>query len=468
MKSWFQHFKLVSTGRSAVSMPSMLLYLPISFFFALEREFVLAPGNFSNQIKIVLAGELTSFLFLHISSLTILRNRKAREQNLYLCLFVWAMTGVIRGFFAEFYAASILNLDSYTTLRILTSALFSTLGLGFAAYAFGSIYEIETRKAALRSLSGFISTDSTNLNAEQVAMKEEAIITLQQTLIPKVIQLQRLTAGLKKFELSQPLALALFSLEEQAHRLVYQMRVNLDNLESIPNPRSGVASRILNSSQVTLKLWPNVISVKLSFFFLSIGGAVVQLGRNTTAGALCSLLGAVISVVTLILFNRISKRATTSRNFLVISCTYASVFILQYLYSSRLVPQLFDLSQPFDPWYSAVKVTFAVYLASLFLSFLEADSLLLQSMSNESTSSREILDLKSSKNEMLEVVNTTTNQGELQGHISGVLLALNLLTKDEDTFLSNRDPSGIINNANLLLSNAIAEIQNLSVKDLLN
>jgi hypothetical protein len=47
-------------------------------------------------------------------------------------------------------------------------------------------------------------------------------------------------------------------------------------------------------------------------------------------------------------------------------------------------------------------------------------------------------------------------------------MALNLLTKDEDTFLSNRDPSGIINNANLLLSNAIAEIQNLSVKDLLN
>ena len=145
-----------------------------------------------------------------------------------------------------------------------------------------------------------------------------------------------------------------------------------------------------------------------------------------------------------------------------------SIFLLQYLYSSRLVPQLFDLAQPFDPWYSAVKVTFAVYLASLFLSFLKADSLLLQSMSTESMSSREILDLKNSKNEMLEAVNATTNQGELQGHISGVIMALNLLTKDEDTFLSNRDPSEIINNANLLLSNAIAEIQNLSVKDLLN
>ena len=48
-------------------MPSMLLYLPISFIFALEREFALAPGNFSDQLKIVLAGELTSFrLYIRI------------------------------------------------------------------------------------------------------------------------------------------------------------------------------------------------------------------------------------------------------------------------------------------------------------------------------------------------------------------------------------------------------------------
>ena len=230
MKLWFQHFKLLSTGRSAVSMPSMLLYLPISFVFALEREFALAPVNFSDQLKIVLAGELTSFLFLHICSLTLLRNRKIKQQSLILCIFVWAMTGVIRGFYAEFYATSILDLDSHAALRILVSVLFTTLGLGFAAYSFGSIYELETKKAALQSLNGFINSENSNLNTEQIAMKEEAIITLQQTLIPKVIQLQRLTAGLKKYELSQPLALALFSLEEQAHRLAYQMRVNLDNL----------------------------------------------------------------------------------------------------------------------------------------------------------------------------------------------------------------------------------------------
>jgi len=449
-------------------MPSMLLYLPISFVFALEREFALAPVNFSDQLKIVLAGELTSFLFLHISSLTLLRNRKIRQQNLILCIFVWAMTGVIRGFFAEFYAASILNLESFTTLRILASVLFSTLGLAFAAYAFGSIYEIETKKAALRSLSGFISTDSSNLNAEQVAMKEEAIITLQQTLIPRVIQLQRLTTGLKKFELSQPLALALFSLEEQAHHLAYQMRLNLDNLESLPSPRSGVASRIFSSTPLTLKLWPSIFSVKLSFLFLTFEGAIVQFGRNSISGVLCAILSAIIIGISLVLFESISKRAKISQKSFIFVFAYLSIFVLQYLYASQLVPRIFDLIQPFDPLYSAARVIFAVYLASLFLSFLETDSLLLQSMSTESTNSREILDHKSSKNEMLEAVNMTTNQGALQGHISGVILALNLLSKDEDTHVFGKDPSGIINNANTLLSNAIAEIQNLSIRELLN
>jgi hypothetical protein len=89
-------------------------------------------------------------------------------------------------------------------------------------------------------------------------------------------------------------------------------------------------------------------------------------------------------------------------------------------------------------------------------------------MSKESSNSREILDLKNSKNEKLEAVNISTNQGELQGQLSGVIMALNLLTKDEDTFLSSKDPSGIINNANTLLSNAIEEIQNLSIRELLN
>jgi hypothetical protein len=208
--------------------------------------------------------------------------------------------------------------------------------------------------------------------------------------------------------------------------------------------------------------------VKLSFLFLSIGGVVVQFGRNIFAGAISSLLGSIGSLVILVLFDRIVKRATKSRGSILVVAAYISIFILQYFYSSQLVPYLFDLAQPFDPWYSAVKVTFAVYLASLFTSFLKEDAILLQTMSSESENSRVILDLKSSKNELLDVVNTTTNQGELQGHISGVIMALNLLTKDEDTFLSNRDPSGIINNANALLSNAIAEIQNLSVKDLLN
>ena len=463
MKAWLQHFKLVSTGRTAVSMPSMVLYLPLSFIFALEREFALAPNNLNNQLKIVLAGELTSFLFLHISALTVLKNRKLREQNLFLCLMVWAITGVIRGFFSEFYASSVLNYQSYAANRILTSVLFSTLGLAFAAYSFGSIYAIDTKKSALRSLNGFILSENADLNAKQSAMKEEAIITLQQSLVPKVIQLQNLTSGLKKIDASDALQQSLHSLEEQAQHLAYQMRVNLDKLESIPNPRTGVTSRLFILSKNSPAIWPTKLSVKLSILFLSIGGVIVHIGRNSISGVLSSLFGSVIIGGALLIFERLLQKAKSDlKQFLFIS-TFISVFAIQYFYASRLVPEVFKLDQPLNPWYSSAKIVFAVFLASSFLSYLDRDTSILKSMIDQSSSSREVLNLQKNRYEILEATNTSTNQGALQGQISGALLSLNLLTKDEDLNLTRLNAADIIDNANILLTNAILEIKKLSL-----
>ena len=463
MNAWLQNFKLVATGRAAVSMPSMVLYLPLSFIFALEREFALAPNNLNNQLRIVLAGELTSFLFLHISGLTVLKNRKSREQNLFLCLMVWAITGVIRGFFSEFYASSVLNYQSYTSNRILTSVLFSTLGLAFAAYSFGSIYAIDTKKSALRSLNGFILSENADLNTKQSAMKEEAIVTLQKSLVPKVIQLQNLTSGLKKVDASDALQQSLQSLEEQAHLLAYQMRVNLDKLESIPNPRTGVSSRLFTLSKNSLAIWPTKLSVKLSILFLSIGGVIVQIGRNSISGVLSALFGTLVIGGVLVIFERLLKKAKNDlKQFLFIS-TFITVFAIQYFYASRLVPAVFKLDQPLDPWYSSAKITLAVFLASSFLSYLERDSSLLKSMIDQSSSSREVLNLQNDRNEILEAVNTSTNQGALQGQISGALLSLNLLTKDEDLNLTRSNAADIVAQANILLANAILEIKKLSL-----
>jgi len=463
MNAWLQNFKMVATGRAAVSMPSMVFYLPLSFIFALEREFALAPNNLNNQLRIVLAGELTSFLFLHISTLTVLKNRKLREQNLCLCLIVWTMTGVIRGFFSEFYASSVLNYQSYTSNRILTSVLFSTLGLAFAAYSFGSIYAIDTKKSALRSLNGFILSENADLNTKQSAMKEEAIVTLQKSLVPKVIQLQHLTSGLKKIDASDALQQSLQSLEEQAHHLAYQMRVNLDKLESIPNPRTGVSSRLFILSKNSLAIWPSKLSVKLSILFLSIGGVIVQIGRNSISGVLSALFGTVVIGGVLVIFERLLQKAKSDlKQFLFIS-TFITVFAIQYFYASRLVPEVFKLDQPLDPWYSSAKITLAVFLASSFLSYLERDSSLLKSMIDQSSSSREVLNLQNDRNEILEAVNTSTNQGALQGQISGALLSLNLLNKDEDLNLTRLNAADIVAQANILLANAILEIKRLSL-----
>ena len=467
MRAQFQHFKLVATGRAAVSMPSMILYLPISFIFALEREFALTPDQLNDQLRIVLAGEFTSFLFLHICSITLLRNRKHRAQNLYLCLFVWAMTGVIRGYFAEFYATSILENESFWANRIILSAIFTTLGLGLAAYTFGYIYELATKKSVLRSLNQFISAEKQDINADQIAMKEEAILTLQKNLIPKVIQLQSLSAGLKKVDTSAALAVSLQSLEEQARHLAYQMRLNLDSLESIPNPRSVSTSRRFNSSKLQLTFWPTKLSVKLSFFFLSAGGVILQYGRNSTAGALSALLSAFFVGITLLVFERILKKQTAFDSRLLYVLSYISVFAVQFFYSSQLLPQIFDLTQVFNPWYSALKVTYAVFMASFFLSFIESDSELLKEMSDEISKSRLNLKSKSGANEILASLNTSTNQGALQGKISGVILALNMISEDEDSNKSSMNPALVVNNATKLITDSIADIQNVSIREIL-
>jgi hypothetical protein len=449
-------------------MPSMILYLPVSFIFAIEREFALTPGSLNDQIRIVLAGEFTSFLFLHLCALTLLKSRTHRAQNLYLCLAVWASTGLIRGYFYELYATSVLNYDSNWANRIFLSLIFSTLGLGLAAYTFGYIYELETKKSVLRSLNNFISVDSKSLNSNQISMKEEAILTLQKTLIPKVIQLQTLSAGLKKVETSATLALSLQSLEEQAKRLAYQMRVNLDNLESLPNPRSNSMSRKFKSTKFPISFWPSRLSVKLSLSFLSVGGAIVQYGRNSTPGIFAALLSALLVGTVLFAFERVLKKQTTTNSQFIYILTYLVVFGVQFSYSSNLMPQIFDLNEEFSPWYSALKVTFAVFLASFFLSFIEADSELLKAMSKEISISRENLRSNSGTNELLSSLNTSTNRGALQGKISGVILALNMISEDEDSNKTSMNPVLVINNATKLLTDSIAEIENVSIREVLD
>jgi len=463
MKAWFKNFKLLATGRSAVSLPSMLLYLPISFIFALEREFLIAPNNFNNQLRIVLAGELTSFLFLHLSALTVLRNRRYREQNFFLCLAVWASTGVIRGISSEYYAASILDYPSYAASRILSSVLFSTLGLAFAAYSFGSIYASETKKSALRSLNGFILSENADLNLKHNVTKEDAIVTLQKSLVPKVIQLQNLTSGLRKVDKSAALQQPLQLLEEQAKQLAYQMRVNLDKLESIPNPRPGVTSRLQESSKNTLVMWPTRISINLSILFLSFGGVIVQIGRNSISGILSSLLGSTIIAAVVVYFEKLFRKIRGDLKQFVILITLLGVFATQYFYASQVVPLVFNLAQPQDALYSSAKVTFSVFLASSFVSYLDRDFSILQSMSEKSSSSRNVLNSKNDKIDSLVAVNTSTNQGALQGQISGVLLSLNLLTKDEDLNLTSANRAEIIDGANIVLGNAILEIKKLTI-----
>jgi hypothetical protein len=89
-------------------------------------------------------------------------------------------------------------------------------------------------------------------------------------------------------------------------------------------------------------------------------------------------------------------------------------------------------------------------------------------MSEEISISRENLRSNTGTNNLLSSLNTSTKQGALQGKISGVILALNMISEDEDSNKSSMNPVLVINNATKLLTDSIAEIENVSIRELLD
>ena len=232
MKIFFSSFINVTTGRWAISLPSVAASLPFCFFFALERESALGSGSFGVQLMIVSAGQLVSLLYLFITQGVLLSSRKNHKQNLFLCIFVWASAGVVAGLISDLYAYYALNLDSHLITRLSNSAATTGFCLALVAYWFGTLHKIRVEKEALRFLEEFLVEDSTRLNENQRVSREIAIESLQETLLPRAVQLQKLTSGLQRDSSSESLTLALRDLDLRAQELLQSVKSNVTTISN--------------------------------------------------------------------------------------------------------------------------------------------------------------------------------------------------------------------------------------------
>jgi hypothetical protein len=97
LKQGANKFKVAATGRWAISARTYVLAVPILILINMERENLLNPGGVSRSLAICITGELVSWLFLYIAHITLLKDRRKRQQSISKCLLVWFGAGVIKG-----------------------------------------------------------------------------------------------------------------------------------------------------------------------------------------------------------------------------------------------------------------------------------------------------------------------------------------------------------------------------------
>jgi hypothetical protein len=122
------------------------------------------------------------------------------------------------------------------------------------------------------------------------------------------------------------------------------------------------------------------------------------------------------------------------------------------------------LENPYAPWYSSLKVICGVYLASMISTLVREQRTSLAKLGSDGAIRRAQIARISNSNENIKELTTSTVFGVIQGQISGVIMALNVLTDNRGLATSKRDLSKFIEDTNLLLGQAIQEIQQVGLK----
>jgi len=86
-------------------------------------------------------------------------------------------------------------------------------------------------------------------------------------------------------------------------------------------------------------------------------------------------------------------------------------------------------------------------------------------MSSESAIHRNQIEEMSQEHEALQQITSTTSFGSIQGQISGVIMALNVLTENDGVPTTKRDLSRFIADTNTLLGDAIIEIEHIGTRE---
>ena len=445
------------SGRWAVSLPVFLLIVPFGLLVAVERESQLNPSSTTtNSVMIAASGFFISFLYIFVAQATLLKDRKVRHQPLRKCFFVWYSTGLVQGLAAASYAHFAFGLDWDFATRLTYTTFYIGTALALVSFYFGSIERRRVEDQALQSLEQLLAVDKGEMVTADARARGEALAVLQNVLKPQIEKLQGLIQELRSSSGAKAAELAGVGKEIAS---AIDTEANAVARSRVSNSENGGGKR--KKISMLSGIFPHFISVRISVFLIAFGSLTGQIPRNGLKGALAGLTGALLIGIVLVLLSRIVKRNQGENRRLFILLSYLIVFITQSIWTYLQKYVGFVLDRPYNPFYSATKTIYGVYVASIIASLVVDTSRSREKSRDGSEKIRQEIAILAREQELLENHLHATRFGTLQGKISGVIMALQLIDSTSSKPELSIKRESLIENANTLLNDALKEIEDL-------
>jgi len=462
VNSALQRFRFAATGRWAVSIRTYVaIVFPFGFLTSIEREQILNPGPLSESALIALGGELACALFIYVTQALLLGNRTRELVALWRCVFLWFGAGLVRGVFTALNAYWGFDRDYDFGIRIPSAFFYTGSAMVLAAFYFGTIERKRIQSRALSTLGTFLEQDEAQLAQIARERRLKAIEVIEVELLPKVSQLKNgiknvLTARIPN-ESQEIDKGELEKLYNQSRDLASSLDDQKRSYDDLPERVNSIVSGGKSSSYISTIL-PKVISIRVTFVVIIVGSFSGQFARNGLDGVLAGFLGAIAITLYLLPISQLIKRNLGPYR-LLIFLAYVGAFAVQAGYNV-IQPKIgIILDFPFPPWYSGIKTTYGVFIASIIATLIiEVQGRFEGEIEKGSDLIQKVDDLNA-RADLLEISVFEGRYGTLQGKITGVTMALHLMASMNNITIERK--SELLSGANDLLSESLSEIEKL-------
>ena len=456
MKYALLRFRYAATGRWAVSIRTYTpIVMPFGFLTSIEREQSFNNTSISQAVVIAVGGELACALYISVMQSVLLGNRYQRLQPIWRCLLVWFGAGFVRGFFTACNANWSFGYEFAFINRLIPSMTYTGFAMALVAFFFGSIERKRIEIKALNSLDQILQTDQESLIEAEERQKVIAQQVFQNQILPQINSLQYGINTLLKDTQNQTDSRSLKALYEQSVAVANSLQ---SQKESFQNQRA-INSKSDNN-QDPYSYWsaliPRVLSVRITFIALLLGSFSGQYSRNGIEGVKAGFIGAVIVTAYIFPLAQIVKKDMRFKS-IAYFLGYIGAFFLQAVYNVIQPKLLLVLDNPYAPWYSAIKTTYGLYIASVIASMLVLVQGSFKNLIESGAQLEKNVEILHLQNLALEQSITESQFGTLQGKISGVSMALHLMSAMES--IDQKRKTELLSGASQLLKESLNSLK---------